>query len=58
VTGDPSVFGNYDPDDHVVDSVVEQLKGGKKNGYANSRGTLSRRMACSSFNTKCFFLFF
>merc|ERR1719272_1754345 len=49
--GDPSVFGNFDPDDHVVESVIEQLKGGKKNGYANSRGYDEARAAVAKFYT-------
>lgn len=32
------MFGNFPPADHVVDSVVQQLKSGKKNGYAKSVG--------------------
>jgi len=47
--GDPTVFGNFPPAEHVVDAVVAQLRGGKKNGYAKSVGYDESREALAKF---------
>lgn len=41
--GDPSVFGNLDPCNEMVDSVVNCIKKAKHNGYSPSTGDFTQR---------------
>jgi tyrosine aminotransferase len=43
--GDPTVFGNLDTPDSVVDAVIKQLKNKKNNGYTHSAGMPEARAA-------------
>lgn len=38
-SGDPSVFGNLEPCDEIVDAVMKCIKEAKHNGYSPSTGT-------------------
>lgn len=47
--GDPSTFGNFQPDDHAMDQVIEAIKCGKKNGYAPATGYEDARAAIAQY---------
>ena len=38
VAGDPTIFGNLACPESAVESVIEQVKGGKANGYPHAAG--------------------
>ena len=40
--GDPSIFGNLDPCNEMIDSVVNCIKKGKHNGYSPSTGDFTQ----------------
>ncbi|KAK2550460.1 Tyrosine aminotransferase [Acropora cervicornis] len=46
--GDPSVFGNLDPCNEMVDSVVNCIKKAKHNGYSPSTGYVKTREAIAA----------
>ncbi|KAG0171781.1 hypothetical protein DFQ28_006377 [Apophysomyces sp. BC1034] len=43
--GDPTIFGNFDTDPTITESVVNQVKSYKANGYPPAHGTLQAREA-------------
>lgn len=46
--GDPSVFGNLDPCNEMIDSVVNCIKKAKHNGYSPSAGYVKTREAIAA----------
>jgi len=49
--GDPTVFGNLLAADNIVESLAENIKSGKYNGYTHSAGYESARAAVATTHT-------
>ncbi|CAK8672528.1 tyrosine aminotransferase-like [Clavelina lepadiformis] len=47
--GDPTVFGNFQPAEQVLQSVVDAIKNGKNNGYSPSFGHATARDAVAAY---------
>jgi tyrosine aminotransferase len=50
--GDPTVFGNLNPPQVVLDAITESVKSGKRNGYAPSTGYVESREAVAKHINK------
>lgn len=46
--GDPTIYGNLPAPDVLINTIQNNLKEGKKNGYDNSAGSLEARKALAS----------
>ncbi|XP_031550966.1 tyrosine aminotransferase-like [Actinia tenebrosa] len=47
--GDPTVFGNLEPPEEMIDAVIKSAKAGTNNGYAPSTGYLRSKEAVAKF---------
>ena len=53
--GDPAVYENFQAHKFVTDAVAKSITEGKSNGYGNSAGLLSARMAVAKkYSTKLY----
>ena len=50
--GDPTIFGNFPPPQSAVDSIIEAVKSGTKNGYGPSNGSKEAREAVANFTSE------
>jgi len=49
--GDPTVFGNFNPPEVLVEAVVRAVRSAKHNGYISAAGTPAARSAIAKFSS-------
>ena len=51
IAGDPTLFGNLQPTDQIVEALVKSITSAKHNGYLPSMGLQSAREAVARYVT-------
>ena len=49
IKGDPTIFGNFQPPQSAVESIIKAVKSGTNNGYGPSNGSKEAREAVAKF---------